>query len=93
MVTVLFSLISSVIREVAASIGKFQIANQKESIYTALCINAFFVAIAFGILTLVRDSFVFSLASLRDTIIFKKKVYGKVYCRRRDYYWIGIFKQ
>lgn len=64
MLTVLFASIGGFIGEISASISKFEVSKHKESIYTASFINYFFAAIAFLILGLIRNNFVFVLASL-----------------------------
>lgn len=65
MIGVLLSSISSFFGEVAGSIGKFEISNHKESIYTMAFLDLFWGIFIFSAIALFKEgSFVFSLASL-----------------------------
>jgi len=66
---VVLTAISSFFREISTSIGKVEVAAKKESMFTMGFLNSFWVLIIFGVLILVRNSFVFSLASLPTFIV------------------------
>ncbi len=61
---VTFSAFGTFLHEVATSIGKFEVRAQKESIFTMGFLNMFWAFLFFLILMFLRNSFIFSLASL-----------------------------
>lgn len=64
MIGILLVSLGAFMTELAESIGKDQVAKQKQTIYTMGFLSMFFGFVFFAILALWRGSFVFSLASL-----------------------------
>lgn len=62
---ILLSSLGSLFDEVSASIGKFEMAHRKESLYTTAFLDLFFgVSILFVVVLVNPNSFIFSMASL-----------------------------
>lgn len=64
MIGVILASLSSLFNEIATSIGKYEVRNHKESVYTMGFLNLFWGTVLLFIIALARDKFVFSLASL-----------------------------
>lgn len=61
---IILSIFSTFLHEVSTSIGKFEVGARKESIFTMGFLNSLWAFLFFLVLMFLRDSFVFSLASL-----------------------------
>ena len=64
MIGILLVSLSAFLTELAESIGKDQVAKQKQTIYTMGFLSMFFGSVFFFLLSMLRGSFVFSFASL-----------------------------
>lgn len=70
MLGIILIIIGTVFGEVSSSMGKWNVNNKSESIYTLGFLNIFWVFIIFTITLLVKGQFVFSIASIPLFIIF-----------------------
>lgn len=70
MIGVLMTVVAGFFAEIGSSIGKREVNNHKESIYTMGFLNTFWItAILIAVAFLIKGSFVFSLASLPTFIV------------------------
>ena len=64
MIGILLVSISALMDEVSSSIGKWEVANNKESLYTYGFLNCFWIWVMLIVTAVYRDTFVFSLEAL-----------------------------
>lgn len=64
MLGILFTAVAGFFKEISDSLGKREVSDHKQSIYTMGFLSIFWVAIFFIVIALFRHSFIFSLASL-----------------------------
>ncbi len=64
MLGILFTAVAGFFKEISDSLGKYEVSDHKQSIYTMGFLSVFWSAIFFIIIAIFRHSFIFSLASL-----------------------------